>query len=85
MTAYLAIAVLALAALVVGLCFRALAKERREHARERQAWTAERGVLLDRIMHLAGSTWTLPDVAVPALPAEPETVVDVDDELVANF
>ena len=40
--------------------FRTSAWWARELARREQAWTLERGMLLDRIMFLVGRTWTPP-------------------------
>jgi hypothetical protein len=45
----------------------------RELARREQAWAQERRELLDRIMHLAGQTWTPPPSTerAPREPVEP--------------
>ena len=55
--------------------FRTSAWWARELARREQAWTLERGELLDRIMFLAGRTWTPP-------PYDPDDVPTFDDESV---
>lgn len=53
-------------------------RQSRAHHRAEQAWTAERGHLLDRLMMLAGNPWTLPPAPpAPTVHAEP----DPDDEL----
>jgi hypothetical protein len=44
----------------------------RAHERERQAWTAERGQLLDRLMHMEGKPWNLP-------PLEAEKPVEIPE------
>ena len=36
----------------------------RSFDRKEQAWTLERGQLLDRIMHMEGKTWNLPPIDV---------------------
>lgn len=77
-----ALACLAVALAVFVISMRTLAKERREHARQQQAWATERARLIDQMCNLADKPWTPPPAAREPVHEPPERAPDPDDALV---